>query len=96
MVGLAQDRMSREGLLVVCRNTSRFISPFLATVKPGGYRSADIEMEGEEGQDKKEEDEKEERREKDFRFDKNLFHSPASNRHPPSFLLLLFPLVFHS
>ena len=52
LVGLAQDRMSREGLLVVCRNTSRFSSPFLATVKPGCYRSADIEMEGEEGQDK--------------------------------------------
>ena len=62
--------------------------------RPGRQR----EREGEEEQSKEDEDEEEEyRREKDFRFDKNLFRSPASNQQPFSILpILLLPLVFHS
>ena len=52
----------------------------------------------EEEREEEEEEKEEERIEKDFRYDKNLFRSPASNQQTPSYLILtlIIPLVFHS
>ena len=64
----------------------------------GRKRRPGRQKQREEVEEVEDEDEEEDRREKDFRYDKNLFRSPASNRQTSSYLILtlLLPLVFHS